>query len=72
MLGLTKLSHVSIYQFKQIRRRPGFINDELALEAKKSRSPPTPNVPGSSGVLAPNAGLPIIQFNSIDASNWLN
>lgn len=30
------------------------INDELALEAKESRSPPTPNVPGSSGVLAPN------------------
>jgi hypothetical protein len=42
--------HRSIYT----RVRSTLINDELTLEAKKSRSPPPPDVPGSSGVLAPN------------------
>lgn len=40
------------------------INDELALEVKKSRSPPPPNVPGSSGVLAPNVD-PVIPKNAM-------
>jgi len=39
------------------------INDELALEAKKSRSPPPSNALGSSGVLASNPD-PVIPENA--------
>jgi len=40
------------------------IDDELAPEAKKSRSPPPPNAPGSSGVLASNVD-PVIPKNAM-------
>ena len=40
------------------------INDEPALGAKKSRSPPPPNAPCSSGILASNSG-PVIPENAM-------
>jgi len=40
------------------------INDKPALEAKKSRSPPPPNAPGLSGVLASNMD-PVIPENAM-------